>query len=516
VTNRTVDRGVAHDMASAAFATFPVPVGTVVVQGPSIDARPTYIFDRPGYLRDRAVAALFDEIEEQGALVSAINISGNGLTVQISNGPRVTVVPSSVQLESLDVGQIMVESESRPFGLIEGELFRDLEAGGFRVDAVNIGRERATVYMTPRRFREVARNIGRAGRIVANHAPASVEEIEIVSMQLGIEISRVTILRRDLENSLQNSGSLEEIYQHASFESGRQNLPPTAFVNPDRYPAFSWSISPLLRQHIGGGDIFYAYQVWLALSGEIELAPGLRLRARVGADVYNNFDELQVNSPSQLPKVRSDIKEYLQLGKNNLVRLQTDYTLQLAPELYGRISLGYFEEMYGGYGGEILYRPMGSRFATGIDLNWVRQRNFDQRLGFRDYTVATGHLNLYYDLPFYDLLVEANVGRYLAGDFGSTFTMSRRFDSGVRVGGFFTLTDVPFSLFGEGSFDKGIFIVLPLDLFALNSSRRSGSFGFRPLTKDGGQKLNISPRLYDLTGEGTLQEILRDWPRFLD
>ena len=41
------------------------------------------------------------------------------------------------------------------------------------------------------------------------------------------------------------------------------------------------------------------------------------------------------------------------------------------------------------------------------------------------------------------------------------------------MGAFFTRTDLSFEEFGEGSFDKGIYVHIPIDFFAL----------FRPLNK---------------------------------
>ena len=57
------------------------------------------------------------------------------------------------------------------------------------------------------------------------------------------------------------------------------------------------------------------------------------------------------------------------------------------------------------------------------------------------------------------------------------------------AGVFATFTDVPARVFGEGSFDKGFFVSLPLDLFFQRSTRRYANFLFRPLTRDGGQKV---------------------------
>ena len=399
-----------------------------------------------------------------------------------------------------------------------GALFLALKEAGILIDAARVTKLSATVYVTPRRFRQVARNIGRVARIVANNIPASVEELTIVLLSGGLETGRVTILRKELENAVGSVGSPEEIFSRAIIEGPKATLiPRDAVRNPGRYPRFGWSVAPLLRQHIGGGDNFYIYQLWAALRGSVEVARGLSANATIGRDIYNNFDRITTVPPGgELPKVRSDIKEYLQQGVDNIVRLQTQYMVMPLPDLYVRLSAGIFEEMYGGYGGEVLYRPFASRLAASVDLNWVRQREFDQRLDFRDYTVITGHLNLYWDTPILGLLAQLHVGQYLAGDRGATFQFSRRFDNGVRAGAWATFTDVPFNVFGEGSFDKGFFFSLPFDLFTTQSTTRRGIFAFRPLTKDGGQRLNITPRLYDITAGGNLDSITRDWDRILD
>ena len=46
----------------------------------------------------------------------------------------------------------------------------------------------------------------------------------------------------------------------------------------------------------------------------------------------------------------------------------------------------------------------------------------------------------------------------------ATFSLSRTFNNGWEIGAYATLTDVKFSTFGEGSFDKGITLKAPLIL----------------------------------------------------
>src|SRR5205807_410483 len=116
-----------------------------------------------------------------------------------------------------------------------------------------------------------------------------------------------------------------------------------------------------------------------------------------------------------------------------LPNLQVTHVGQLSSNHFYSVYAGYFEEMFGGVGGEWLYRPFGTKSAVGVDLNYVGQRDFEQDFGFRDYRVLTGHGTLYYDTGWNDVLTTVNVGRYLAGDFGATLQFSRLFRNGVQV-----------------------------------------------------------------------------------
>ncbi|MGO1430012.1 MAG: YjbH domain-containing protein [Halomonas sp.] len=130
----------------------------------------------------------------------------------------------------------------------------------------------------------------------------------------------------------------------------------------------------------------------------------------------------------------------------------------------------------------------------------MRQRDFDQQFGLRDYSTWTGHLNAYLETGVEDVLAKLSVGRYLAGDAGATLDLSREFDSGVRIGAWGTWTDAGDD-FGEGSFDKGLYLALPLDAFFSFSSRDQSTLRWQPLTRDGGARLNRQYELYGLTQE---------------
>ena len=155
--------------------------------------------------------------------------------------------------------------------------------------------------------------------------------------------------------------------------------------------------------------------------------------------------------------------------------------------------------MYGGVGGEWLYRPWQGKLAFGVDVNHVRQRDFAQNLSFRDYSVNTGHATLYWDTGWNDLQVKLSAGQYLAGDTGATIDVKRSFANGTAIGAWATKTNVSAQQFGEGSFDKGIYLSIPFDVMLPKSAPGIANLVWTPLTRDGGARLFHNFSLFDFT-----------------
>ena len=402
---------------------------------------------------------------------------------------------------------------------IGNAIIRDLESQGFLVEAVQLSDIEIKLYFAQSQYRHVARAIGRAARTAANHAPPSVEVITVALMSNGITTGEVSLLRTALEDALGSKGSPEEMWHSASFRP-TTGIDDTAMLNPGRYPGLSWKLRPKLLQHIGRPGQFHRYRLWIKLEGAVELFRGLSLSGALGKNVHNNFGDLESLPVSSIPHVRTEIVNYLNEGVNNLVSLTLSYIINPAESWYARFSGGYLEEMFAGFGGEVLYRPFNSRWAAGFDVYKVYQREFEQRLGLQkdpalEYSTITGHSTIYYDMPILNLFSSVSLGKYLAGDIGGTIEVSRRFDSGVVLGTWFTITDLSAAEFGEGSFDKGIFVTVPWDLFYPTSDGTHGIFPFRPLTRDGGQKLNVNKSLHGVTGNN-FGLIERDWGRILE
>ena len=114
------------------------------------------------------------------------------------------------------------------------------------------------------------------------------------------------------------------------------------------------------------------------------------------------------------------------------------------------------------------------------------KKNFDHL----DYMSTTAFLSLFYASPFYNYDFALHFGRYLAKDVGATFEVRRSFNNGFTIGAYATFTNVSAEQFGEGSFDKGIYLRIPFDIYINQNTKTAIPILIKSLTRDGGQKLD--------------------------
>ncbi len=207
-----------------------------------------------------------------------------------------------------------------------------------------------------------------------------------------------------------------------------------------------------------------------------------------------NLDTNPKTSTSTVQHVRSDIYEYQRHGDLTIPYLTIASYGRPANDVYSRVTVGLLERMYGGVSGELLWKPVDSRLALGAEVNLVKQRDFDQRFSFRNYSTATAFVSAYYDFGN-GLTGELDVGRYLARDFGATISLDREMANGWKVGAWATMTDMSGSDFGPGKFDKGIRLTIPLGYATGMPSLKSFSTTLRPYVGDGGARVNVDWRL---------------------
>jgi Exopolysaccharide biosynthesis protein YbjH len=374
----------------------------------------------------------------------------------------------------------------------------------------------AIVYFTNPTYIKVGKALGRVARALTQVLPPDYEIITLVETLGAINGATFQFSRSELERIAISSGSPEELLASTSSFAAEPGFPRHPTYKRNRFLKFYPTLAPAFRDSLFDPDDPFRYQFMIRAGGIFELGRGVGIDAIYDINLYNDFDKITRVTQSELPRVRTDYRYYLQRGASGFEHLQLTVLHQFAPEWTGRLAAGYLEDMYGGVSGEVLYSPYASRWAFGGEVSQVWKRSFDRLFGFYKYNVVTGHFSIYYQTPFHDFNVAVHVGRYLAKDYGATFEVSRRFGNGAEVGAWATFTNVPFSKFGEGSFDKGIRITIPLDFYSLFSTKEANNIVLTPLTRDGGARLDSSPQLYPLTRDLSYGEATRTWDDFLD
>lgn len=402
-------------------------------------------------------------------------------TVVLCQPPReTTLAMTSAQTADLLGG-------GAPAADLEQRLKAELDAQSLIYSASSVGTSEMWIYYENYRYQNANQAVGRVARILMAVAPTSIETFHLIPTFLGVPAEEIVVSRSGLERTL-GEGVTNALASDAFVRQPAPMSSPGLDKAHGRYPIFTWSFDPKLTQRVFDPDAPIQFMVYGDLAAILQIAPGLSLATELTGTIWSSYT-FSREAGSVLPHVRTDILSYLKHGEYGISALQLDYRARLAPEIYADIRGGLLEDMFMGAGAQILWRPERSRFAFGADIYQVWQRDYDRLFGTRPYEVLTGHVSAYYRSPWYGLNYAVHVGRYLAGDYGGTFEMTRRFEGGVEIGAWATFTDVPFNRFGEGSFDKGIIIHIPFEWGLPVWSQASYDLRLNSLTRDGGQRL---------------------------
>ena len=407
------------------------------------------------------------------------------------------------------------------------------------LESMALSGNRAEVRIQNKRYIQQAEAIGRTARLMSRALPPSVETLVITSSADGVPTSSVTINRGDLER-LENTEA-GQIANAANLTDARP-YPGDLTATPGVYPRFKWNIGPYLDLGLFDPDEPLRYEVGAEAKASYELMPGLILSGSLRQRAFGSIDQkgpskgpTDVNpdgehytpeeyladpsletTPEGVPRVRSDSRMY-RSDSPVIPELTLAWYARPTDTVYTRVTAGLLERAYGGVSAEALWKPVNSPLALGVEVNRVRKREFEKVFGFRDYEVTTGHVSAYYEFDqgfAKGFRAQLDVGQYLAGDKGATITLTREFANGWEIGAFATKTDLSDEEFGEGSFDKGITMSIPISWATGQPSRQRAGSTLRSLSRDGGARLNVDGRLYEKVRDSHSVKLYEGWGRF--
>ena len=426
---------------------------------------------------------------------SGLNFAGTEKTKIVGEKLRNTNLPNGESFQKLD--------QNRKKFLTDRTI-KEMARIGFVTHRIIYNGDELAAELSQNRFLDTSKFIDLASRVLSSNAPKNIKKITVINIDSGIETFRASVNRDDLIKSTRIGPLDEDLLTFYEYPDSKDKL--ISVDNRYMYPNFYWEIRPNLNYTIQHQKKFFFWQLEAAVHTEYAITKGLYLTTDIGINIDNNFEDYTWHLPDgKLHNVRQDRRLYLTEGSSGLRRMQLDYLVDIRPNIKGKLTAGYLEWMYGGIGGEILYIPDHKRWGIGIDAYWVKQREYDQKFSFRDYQTTTGFLSYYQNIPFYDMRIKISAGRFLGKDVGAIVDVSRRFKTGARVGGFVALTDCDPACVGEGSFHKGVYFQLPMDLFYVQSTtRKKTDYSWSPLTKNAGAKIEAG-NLFDLMTDASDQ-----------
>ncbi|MEH8021193.1 YjbH domain-containing protein [Rheinheimera metallidurans] len=376
-----------------------------------------------------------------------------------------------------------------------------LYEAGFVLQASYMSDDEFVIYGEQVSYRDNKEAIERIGRIMVNEVPAHISRYRVVNYAGNLPLVETVIDAKDFTAAAR----YDVLQPDITSTYVRQQVQPdtVAHISYPSNSGFFTGVETFWIQTFGNPEAFYMYQGGVFANAGYRLNRSLMLNGTAKVTLLENFDKFNYKVDAEtvsLPRVRTYVREYVTGSTISMENLYLQWQDKIAPNIYAQAYGGYLETMFGGVGGEMLYRPVDSRFAIGFDVNYVQQRSYENNFDFFDYKTFTGHINVYWQPEFLpDTQLTFNIGQFLAKDKGVNIDFAKRFDSGIIVGAYAAITDVSSEQYGEGSFSKGFYVSIPFDLFSLRPSKGRGKLPWIPISRDGGQPLNRPNTLINAT-----------------
>jgi len=400
---------------------------------------------------------------------------------------------------------------------------------GFKNVRMHVEGKTFQVSLTHTRISIVGRAVGRAARIIALAGPRDLDRIEITYTLDDMPV---------LSYQFRSPAALRRYFTGRTSLGSLKNSVSVFYASPEYAERFSAEAEPDMEESLVGitrilgwgeeGEIgalkregadlghfrfspvqlgtvlndpsgFFHYDIYSQASYYYQFDRGLFFEATGRYSLAEDISKISQKSNSRLPHVRSDIVVYKQAGPARVSNLSVSRYKQVGKELYSRAMAGYYEDMFAGAGGQILYYPERHDWAIDLAMDAVQQREPESQFGLRPYRTVTTITSFHYRFPRYGVTTTMRVGRFLAKDEGVGFELIRRFRSGVEVGAWYTWTNgnditTPGKP-GSPYHDKGVYFSIPLASFLAKDTQVRGNYAFAPWSRDVGQMLD-TPDLY--------------------
>ncbi|MFH4414128.1 YjbH domain-containing protein [Vibrio diabolicus] len=390
---------------------------------------------------------------------------------------------------------------------------------GYQNTRIYVDDNTVTVVGEQKKYRDRTEAHEKAAAVLHNEMPDDIDTYAINERSRGL-VGEQTIISKEKYRDFAQVNYINPKIEDATEKASNK---PSGESVYDGFERFDWGFAPKLVQTLGNAEDFYLFSVGLSGNASYWLTDNLEIGGSLYWDWYNNYDKFIYVTPpdgTTVPRVRTMFRAYQNEHAVTMSNLQLTWFQEYSNTMDQQFYAGYLESMFAGVGTELLYRPQGANWAIGADVNLISQRDPQSYFGVygekwqnvpeygRPFQVIdkgfTGFVSGYYYPQWeflQDLMIQVDIGQFLAGDVGTQINVSKQFKSGVIAGAFASFTDLSADEFGEGSFTKGFYLSIPFDIMTVKPSNNRANFSWQPLTRDGGQKLGRKYSLIELTDE---------------
>jgi hypothetical protein len=339
---------------------------------------------------------------------------------------------------------------------------------------------------------------GRVLRVLLLYAPADTRMLRAVVKKKNLPIIKASVQPDHLEKYL--LGEIpDDIFQKLLDVQITQEEPDPdqvqAIRTEDDKLAYDWGIKPSFQTYLNDPSGFFKFRAGVKPYAIVDFWKGAQGVARYDVPFYSNIESSNIPVPDA---VVSDSWKYLD-DSLSFDRLLVDQTLRFSERIFGRVSVGYFDKMFAGVGGEVLAFLGDGNIAVGIESDYVRKREPGAQFALLDQDFHTILANAYYYHPKLAATVEVEYGRFMAGDVGWLFKVNREYDTGIIVGAWYSITDTDdLTGYNKGYNEKGVFLSLPARIFLTHDSPERYYYNLRPWSRDVAAKPTHWLELFDL------------------
>lgn len=364
------------------------------------------------------------------------------------------------------------------------------------------------------RYREERIVRDRIQHVLAALTPSDVETIVVVIEADAVPCQTYRFRNQDLQRWRRAEISDFELealspMKDAAFEPHAYD---TALIFQRCKPIWTFTIRPRLLTFFGSTKGKFKYNLSAVANQQGYLFDSVYYSLQGSYAIKSSFAGIggkDRNNPSKLPNVRTDTLKYFQTNSFSMEQAFLQKSWNLGKGWFYRLAAGYFEPAYGGGATELLYYPVRSNWAIGLEYATVWKRRyhgikFTNKIGeFKHgsqrqvpFIGIQYFLDFYYDFKPLNMDLIINIGQFLAKDFGVRTEVGRYFKSGLRFALWCTVTNGNDQVNGKKYFDKGFSFLIPLDVFLKQSSRSYVGYIMSAWLRDVGARAATGKRLY--------------------